>query len=198
MGRRRFFHKAAMRHYGRSGRASPGSDSKSQSCRTSHGSARKQVRAYHDGFRKPIVHLAMLKTTDMIIAIGASTGGTEALRVILKVLPPDTLSIIITQPMPERFTKHFADRLNQEFESKKPKRGDSAIPGQAIIAPGSDQLRRSGAQWHVHINQVPPVNRHRPSMNVMFRSVAHSAGSHSLGVLLTVMGNDGALGPARK
>ncbi len=136
----------------------------------------------------------MLKTTDMIIAIGASPGGTEALRVILKVLPPDTLSIIITQPMPERFTKHFADRLNQEFESKKPKRGDSAIPGQAIIAPGSDQLRRSGAQWHVHINQVPPVNRHRPSMNVMFRSVAHSAGSHSLGVLLTVMGNDGAAG----
>jgi len=160
--------------------------------------ARKPVRGLPDGPRKPIVHSAMLKTTDTIIAIGASTGGTEALRGILEVLPPNTPPIIITQHMPERFTKHFADRLNEvcQIRVKEAEEGDSVMPGQAIIAPGSYhmELRRSGARYQVHINQDPPVNRHRPSVDVMFRSVAQIAGSNSLGVILTGMGNDGAAG----
>ena len=160
--------------------------------------ARKPVRGHPDEPRKPIVHSAMLKTTDTIIAIGASTGGTEALRSILEVLPPNTPPIIITQHMPERFTKHFADQLNQlcQIRVKEAEEGDTVIPGQAIIAPGSYhmELKRSGARYHVHINQDPPVNRHRPSVDVMFQSVAQSAGSNSLGVILTGMGNDGAAG----
>ena len=160
--------------------------------------ARKPVRGHPDEPRKPIVHSAMLKTTDTIIAIGASTGGTEALRSILEVLPPNTPPIIITQHMPERFTKHFADQLNQlcQIRVKEAEEGDTVIPGQAIIAPGSYhmELKRSGARYHVHINQDPPVNRHRPSVDVMFHSVAQSAGSNSLGVILTGMGNDGAAG----
>ena len=141
---------------------------------------------------------AMIKTTDTIIAIGASTGGTEALRDILEVLPPDTPPIIITQHMPERFTKHFADRLNAlcQISVKEGEHLDSVIPGQALIAPGGlhMELRRSGAKYHVIITQEPPVNRHRPSVDVLFHSVAAHAGSNSLGVILTGMGNDGAAG----
>ncbi len=148
--------------------------------------------------RKPMTSLAMLKTTDTIIAIGASTGGTEALRDILEVLPPNTPPIIITQHMPERFTKHFAERLDQicQIRVKEAEDGDTVIPGQALIAPGSFhmELRRSGAKYQVVINQSPPVNRHRPSVDVMFRSVAQFAGRNSLGVILTGMGNDGAAG----
>ena len=141
---------------------------------------------------------AMIKTTDTIIAIGASTGGTEALKDLLEVLPPNTPPIIITQHMPERFTKTFADRLNElcQISVKEAKEGDSIIPGQALIAPGNYhmELRRSGARYHVTLNQNPPVNRHRPSVDVMFRSVAQYAGANSLGVILTGMGNDGAAG----
>lgn len=159
---------------------------------------RKQVHGHQGEVRKPVVHSAMLKTTDTIIAIGASTGGTEALRDILEVLPPNTPPIIITQHMPERFTKHFADRLEQicQIHVKEAEEGDSVLPGQALIAPGGFhmELRRSGARYQVHINQDPPVNRHRPSVDVMFRSVAEIAGSNSLGVILTGMGNDGAAG----
>ncbi len=162
--------------------------------------ARNPAREHHSESRKPIVRSAMLKTTDTIIAIGASTGGTEALRDILEVLPPNTPPIIITQHMPERFTRHFADRLNHmcQIHVKEAEEGDSVIPGQALIAPGNYhmELRRSGAKYYVHTNQDPPVNRHRPSVDVMFRSVAHYAGSNSLGVILTGMGNDGAAGMA--
>ncbi len=141
---------------------------------------------------------AMIKTTDTIIAIGASTGGTEALRELLEVLPPNTPPIIITQHMPERFTKSFADRLNQlcQIHVKEAQEGDSVIPGQALLAPGNYhmELRRSGARYYVSLNQEPLVNRHRPSVDAMFRSVARYAGGNSLGVILTGMGNDGAAG----
>jgi len=160
--------------------------------------ARRKVHANSGEAKKPITSSAMLKTTDTIIAIGASTGGTEALRDILEVLPPNTPPIIITQHMPERFTKHFADRLDQmcQIRVKEAEDGDTVIPGQALIAPGSFhmELRRSGAKYHVVTNQNPPVNRHRPSVDVMFRSVAQYAGRNSLGVILTGMGNDGAAG----
>ena len=159
--------------------------------------ARKPVGG-HAGIKTPLASLAMLKTTDTIIAIGASTGGTEALKDILEVLPPNTPPIIITQHMPERFTKHFADRLDSicQIQVKEAQHGDSVIPGQALIAPGNYhmELRRSGARYQVHTNQDPPMNRHRPSVDVMFRSVAQFAGSNSLGVILTGMGNDGAAG----
>ncbi|MGE0473031.1 MAG: chemotaxis response regulator protein-glutamate methylesterase [Nitrospirales bacterium] len=141
---------------------------------------------------------AMIKTTDTIIAIGASTGGTEALRELLEVLPPNMPPIVMTQHMPERFTKSFADRLNElcQIHVKEAREGDSVIPGQALLAPGNYhmELRRSGARYYVSLNQEAPVNRHRPSVDAMFRSVARYAGGNSLGVILTGMGNDGAAG----
>jgi len=141
---------------------------------------------------------AMIKTTDTIIAIGASTGGTEALRALLEVLPPNTPPIVMTQHMPERFTKSFADRLNElcQIHVKEAEEGDSVISGQALLAPGNYhmELRRSGARYYVSLNQEPLINRHRPSVDAMFRSVARYAGGNSLGVILTGMGNDGAAG----
>lgn len=144
------------------------------------------------------VQSAMIKTTDTIIAIGASTGGTEALKELLEVFPPNTPPIVMTQHMPEQFTKAFADRLNTlcQITVKEAKDGDSVIPGQALLAPGNYhmELHRSGARYHVNITQAPPVNRHRPSVDVMFHSVAKYAGANSMGIILTGMGNDGAAG----
>ena len=144
------------------------------------------------------VQSALIKTTDTVNAIGASTGGTEALRELLEVLPPNTPPILMTQHMPERFTKSFADSLNElcQIGVKEAQEGDSLIPGQALLAPGNYHiaLRRSGARYYVTLNQEPLVNRHRPSVDVMFHSVAQHAGSNSLGVILTGMGNDGAAG----
>ena len=141
---------------------------------------------------------AMIKTTDTLIAIGSSTGGTEALRELLEVLPPNTPPILMTQHMPEHFTKTFADRLNElcQIHVKEAQEGDSVIPGQALLAPGSYhmELRRSGAKYYVSLNQEPPVNRHRPAVDPMFQSVARYAGANSVGVILTGMGNDGAAG----
>ncbi len=141
---------------------------------------------------------AMIKTTDTIIAIGSSTGGTEALRELLEVLPPNTPPILMTQHMPERFTKTFADRLNElcQIGVKEAEEGDSVLPGQALLAPGNYhmELRRSGARYYVTLNQEPPVNRHRPAVDPMFQSVAKFAGANSVGVILTGMGNDGAAG----
>lgn len=143
-------------------------------------------------------HTAMLKTTDKILAIGASTGGTEAIRSVLQQMPADAPPILITQHMPERFTKAFADRLNSicEISVKEACEGDSVLPGQALVAPGNYhmELIRSGARYQVHISQGSPVNRHRPSVDVMFHSIAKTAGSNALGVILTGMGGDGAQG----
>ncbi len=151
-----------------------------------------------DRIRELATQSSMIKTTDTIIAIGASTGGTEALKELLEVLPSSVPPIVITQHMPERFTKTFAERLNQvcQIGVKEAEEGDSVIPGQALLAPGNYhmELRRSGARYHVTLNQNPPVNRHRPSVDAMFHSVAHYAGANSLGVILTGMGNDGAAG----
>ena len=134
----------------------------------------------------------------MIIAIGSSTGGTEAVKDVLEVLPPNTPPIIITQHMPERFTKSWADRMNQlcRISVKEAQDGDSVLPGHALVAPGNYHMTlvRNGARYSVHIDQNPPVNRHRPSVDVMFDSVARYAGGNSVGVILTGMGGDGAKG----
>lgn len=139
---------------------------------------------------------AMLKTTDTIIAIGASTGGTEAVKEILVQLPPNIPPILITQHMPERFTRTWANRMNSlcRIVVKEAQDGDSVLPGHALVAPGGYhmELVRSGARYSVHINQNPPVNRHRPSVDVLFSSVAKYAGANAVGVILTGMGNDGA------
>lgn len=139
---------------------------------------------------------AMIKTTDTIIAIGSSTGGTEAVKDVLEVLPPNTPPILITQHMPERFTKTWAERLNGlcRISVKEAEDGDSVLPGHALIAPGNYHMTlvRSGARYTVRINQDQPVNRHRPSVDVMFASVAQYAGANAVGVILTGMGGDGA------
>ncbi len=139
---------------------------------------------------------AMIKTTDTIIAIGSSTGGTEAVKDVLEVLPPNTPPVLITQHMPERFTKTWADRMNGlcRISVKEAEDGDSVLPGHALVAPGGYHmaLERSGARYTVRINQDPPVNRHRPSVDVLFASVARYAGANAVGVILTGMGGDGA------
>ncbi len=139
---------------------------------------------------------AMIKTTDTIIAIGSSTGGTEAVKDVLRVLPPNTPPILITQHMPERFTQTWAERLNglSRIAVKEAQDGDSVLPGHALIAPGGYHMRlvRNGARYTVQVNQDPPVNRHRPSVDVMFASVARYAGANAVGVILTGMGADGA------
>jgi two-component system, chemotaxis family, protein-glutamate methylesterase/glutaminase len=141
---------------------------------------------------------AMIKTTDTIIAIGSSTGGTEAVKDVLEVLPPNTPPILITQHMPEHFTNTWADRMNQicRISVKEAEDGDSVLPGHALVAPGSYHMTlvRSGARYSVRINQDPPVNRHRPSVDVLFDSVAQYAGANAVGVILTGMGGDGAKG----
>jgi two-component system chemotaxis response regulator CheB len=144
----------------------------------------------------PLLTSSMIKTTDTIIAIGSSTGGTEAVKDVLMALPPNTPPILITQHMPERFTKTWADRMNQlcRISVKEAEDGDSVLPGHALVAPGSYHMTlvRSGARYTVRINQDPPVNRHRPSVDVMFASVAQYAGANAVGVILTGMGGDGA------
>jgi two-component system chemotaxis response regulator CheB len=141
---------------------------------------------------------ALIKSTHKIIAIGASTGGTEALKEVLMQMPPNAPGILIVQHMPQLFTKSFAERLNSlcSIEVKEAKDGDSIIPGLALIAPGNYhmELRRNGARYHVVTNQEPPVKRHRPSVEVLFESVAKYAGSNAIGVIMTGMGDDGANG----
>lgn len=140
----------------------------------------------------------MIKTTEKIIAVGASTGGTEALKRFLMALPLDSPGIIITQHMPETFTKQFADRLNTlcKITVLEAKNRDSVLRGQALIAPGSMHmlLKRSGARYYVEVKDGPLVNRHKPSVDVLFRSTARYAGKNAVGIILTGMGADGAKG----
>ena len=142
--------------------------------------------------------LALTKTTNKIVAIGASTGGTVALQQFLSTLPRNSPGIAIVQHMPESFTKAFADRLNQicEIDVAEAVDGDSVIPGRALIAPGNSHmlLNRSGAKYFVRVKHGPLVNRHRPSVNVLFESVAKYAGANAVAIILTGMGNDGAKG----
>lgn len=165
-------------------------------------SVRTRTAAPSPGTARPAsLNSAMIKTTDLIIAIGSSTGGTEAVKDVLQVLPPNTPPILITQHMPERFTKTWADRMNQlcRISVKEAEDGDSVLPGHALVAPGNFHMTlvRSGARYSVHINQDEPVNRHRPSVDVMFDSVAQYAGANAVGVILTGMGGDGAKGLLR-
>ncbi|MCP4567114.1 MAG: chemotaxis response regulator protein-glutamate methylesterase [FCB group bacterium] len=145
-----------------------------------------------------ISKLSLSKTTNKVIAIGASTGGTQALSDVLQALPGNTAGIVIVQHMPENFTRAFADRLNSicDLEVKEASDGDTVIPGRALIAPGNYHmmLNRSGAKYFVRVKEGPLVNRHRPSVEVLFKSTARYAGANAVGVILTGMGNDGAQG----
>ncbi|TGL57328.1 chemotaxis response regulator protein-glutamate methylesterase [Leptospira ognonensis] len=143
--------------------------------------------------------LSQLKATEKIVAIGTSTGGTLALEEILTKLPREkTPGIVIVQHMPEKFTEAFAKRLNGlcDIDVREGKHGDRVTPGLALIAPGNKhmQLKRSGAQYHIDVSDGPLVNRHRPSVDVLFRSVAKNAGKNARGIILTGMGDDGASG----
>lgn len=139
-----------------------------------------------------------LLSSEKLIAIGSSTGGTEAIRHVLQPLPPTCPALMITQHMPPGFTHSFADRLNKlcQITVKEAEDGERVLPGHAYIAPGDRhmELTRSGANYQVKLNDGPAVNRHRPSVDVLFRSVAQFAGRNAVGVILTGMGNDGAAG----
>ena len=142
--------------------------------------------------------LAITKTTSKIIAIGASTGGTEALKVLLTELPHDMPGIVIVQHMPANFTKSFADRLDQlcRIKVKEAEDGDSILPGTALLAPGNNHMvvRRSGARYYVNVKSGPLVCHQRPAVDVLFNSVAEYVGANAVGVILTGMGKDGAQG----
>ncbi|MDD5299683.1 MAG: chemotaxis response regulator protein-glutamate methylesterase [Gallionella sp.] len=137
-------------------------------------------------------------STEKLIIIGASTGGTEAIKEVLTRFPADMPGILVTQHMPENFTKSFADRLNSlcKISVKEAEHNERILPGHAYIAPGHSHLllKRSGANYMTELNQGTPVNRHRPSVDVLFRSAANVAGANALGIILTGMGKDGAQG----
>lgn len=141
---------------------------------------------------------AMLKTTDKVVLVGASTGGTEALTDFLQAMPMDAPGIVIVQHMPEHFTRAFANRLDGicQISVKEAEDNDTVLRGRALIAPGNRHtlLKRSGARYYVEIKDGPLVSRHRPSVDVLFRSAARYAGKNSIGVLMTGMGDDGAKG----
>lgn len=140
----------------------------------------------------------LLGSTEKILAIGASTGGTEAIKEVLMLMPPDSPGIVITQHMPELFTAAFARRLDGlcSLSVKEAEEGDRVLPGHAYVAPGHSHLvlTRRGANYVVSLNQGPEVSRHRPSVDVLFRSVANVAGKNALAMILTGMGKDGAAG----
>lgn len=141
---------------------------------------------------------AMVQTTEKVVVVGASTGGTEALREFLEALPLDSPGIAIVQHMPENFTTAFANRLNNicRITVKEAENNDSVVRGRALIAPGNKHmlLKRSGARYYVEVKDGPLVSRHRPSVDVLFRSAARYAGKNSVGVIMTGMGDDGARG----
>lgn len=141
---------------------------------------------------------AMIQTTEKVVVVGASTGGTEALRIFLEALPEDTPGIVIVQHMPENFTAAFAKRLDSicRVTVKEAQDNDTVVRGRALIAPGNHHtlLKRSGARYYVEIKDGPLVCRHRPSVDVLFRSAARYAGKNAVGVIMTGMGDDGAHG----
>jgi two-component system, chemotaxis family, protein-glutamate methylesterase/glutaminase len=146
----------------------------------------------------PVAGQAMARTTETVICIGASTGGTESLRIVLEALPADCPGIAIVQHMPEKFTEAFARRLDGlcAMEVKEAADGDSVLRGRVLIAPGNRHmlLQRSGARYYVSIKDGQLVSRHRPSVDVLFRSAARFAGANALGIIMTGMGDDGATG----
>ncbi|MEW6387523.1 MAG: chemotaxis response regulator protein-glutamate methylesterase [Thermodesulfobacteriota bacterium] len=146
----------------------------------------------------PVKVAPLTQTTNKIIAIGASTGGTEAIKEVLLRLPPNVPGVVIVQHMPPKFTTAFAERLNKmcALEVREAQDGDSVLTGRALIAPGNYHmlLRRSGARYYVQVKDGPPVHHQRPSVDVLFNSTAQTAGANALGVILTGMGADGADG----
>lgn len=176
--------------------------------RTIRAAAKARVRARKREFvAEPVVRVpatpidaapALKVTTDKVIALGASTGGTEALKTVLESLPADTPGIVVVQHMPAAFTKPFAARLDAActIDVREAQDGERVMPGLALIAPGHCHLavRRSGAHYVVQLLDEPPVSRHKPSVDVLFHSVARAAGRNAVGVLMTGMGSDGADG----
>ncbi|MDP2107148.1 MAG: chemotaxis response regulator protein-glutamate methylesterase [Desulfobulbaceae bacterium] len=141
---------------------------------------------------------SMIQTTEKIVVVGASTGGTEALRDFLEAMPADTPGIVIVQHMPENFTAAFSKRLDSlcKITVKEAEDGDTVVRGRALIGPGNRHvlLKRSGARYYVEVKDGPLVSRHRPSVDVLFRSAARYAGKNAIGVIMTGMGDDGAKG----
>lgn len=146
----------------------------------------------------PPAQSAMIRTTERVVALGTSTGGTQALETVLTGLPESCPGIVVVQHMPARFTAAFAQRLDRlcRCEVREAVNGDRVLPGRVLIAPGGlhMQLKRSGAQYQVSVVDGPPVNRHKPSVDVLFRSVARTAGANAVGIIMTGMGDDGARG----
>jgi two-component system chemotaxis response regulator CheB len=146
----------------------------------------------------PVANAALSQTTNKIIAIGASTGGTEAIKTVLMGMPPNAPGIVIVQHMPAQFTTSFAQRLDSlcQIHVKEAENGDSVVNGTALLAPGNYHmlLKRSGARYYVEIKTGPMVHHQRPAVDVMFRSVSKNAGANAVGILLTGMGADGAAG----
>ncbi|MFL9582040.1 protein-glutamate methylesterase/protein-glutamine glutaminase [Stenotrophomonas sp. AB1(2024)] len=138
------------------------------------------------------------RTTDRLIAIGASAGGTEALRVVLEGLPADAPAVVLTQHLPATFSTAFAERLDRHsaMSVREATDGEAVLPGHAYLPPGGKHLRviRDGARWRCRVDDGPAVNRHKPAVDVLFRSVAESAGANAIGAILTGMGDDGARG----
>ena len=151
-----------------------------------------------DAVIAPSARSAMIRTTERVVVLGASTGGTEAIRVTLERLPADAAGTVIVQHMPEHFTRAFARRLDQSCRVtvKEAEDGESVITGKVLIAPGNFHtlLHRSGARYYVQVKDGPLISRHRPSVDVLFRSAAQSAGRNAVGVIMTGMGDDGARG----
>ena len=163
-----------------------------------YGAHEPEKKLNADAMLPPPSGRAMARTTESIVCIGASTGGTESLRLVLEALPAAAPGIVIVQHMPEKFTASFANRLNGlcQVDVKEAVDGDAVLRGRVLIAPGNlhTMIERSGANYHVSVRSGPLVSRHRPSVDVLFRSAARSAGSNAVGVIMTGMGDDGARG----
>lgn len=152
----------------------------------------------HAAKPQPVTYDLQNSSTEKLIAIGASTGGTEAIKDLLTSLPPDCPGILITQHMPPAFTRSFAERLDRlsRIRVAEAQGGERILPGHAYLAPGHSHLllKKNGANYVTELSQAAPVNRFRPSVDVLFHSVARYAGGNAIGVILTGMGKDGAAG----
>ncbi|NLP60981.1 chemotaxis response regulator protein-glutamate methylesterase [Paraburkholderia sacchari] len=181
-----------------SGAAAPGAGAHAAHLAGAHGANGAQGAHPHAPVHAAPMLNNPLVSTEKLVIVGASTGGTEAIREVLQPLPPDAPAVLIAQHMPPGFTKSFAQRLNGlcRITVKEAEHGERVLPGHAYIAPGHAHLllARSGANYIAHLSDEPPVNRHRPSVDVLFRSAALHAGKNAIGVILTGMGRDGAAG----